>query len=1178
MFDQLLEPLSAWAETGTLLQTIKTEKGTVLGQGVGGTASILLLALLWREQNRRMLIVTGTPSAAEHLSMDLSQLVGEEHCFLFPAYDLLAHEEAYEKEVAGQRLSVLGKLLTQEKIIVVTSWPALVRKLLPPKELAGYFLSVAVGNELPRDRFLRQLVTMGYNRVTKVETAGEFSVRGDIIDLYPLNRPDPLRIEFFGDEVDSIRTFDPETQKSITKVEKILIIPAREGLWTAEQFKAATPMMETVLNQQCARLRKTNTGERTEEAAVFLEKHYGELLEKVTNGLIFPGMDRFLPLVRKDLVPFWTYLPDALLVLHEPIRGSEYLRSLEEENTRMLGGFIERGLVLPEETALYLSFDEIQAFLAQKAIVHLSTLNRTLKGSKIMATVGFPMRLAPDYAGQFSKVIKDLKLRLEKGWTVVIGVSGAERRRGLTETLKAEELLVNSWPEAGPLVPGQLYLAPFSLTEGVELPADKVILLTETELYGRKRRPKRVKARFGKEGVKLSDFTELTVGDYVVHINHGIGRYLGLKKLEINGAEREYLEIEYADQDRLFVPTDQLGLIQKYIGLEENPPRINRLGGGDWQKVKSRVQESIKEMADKLLLLYADRFMAKGYAFPPDTVWQKEFEDAFFYEETPDQLRAVMEIKKDMESDRPMDRLLCGDVGYGKTEVAMRAAFKAVTDGKQVAVLVPTTILAQQHYQTFLQRFSGYPVNIGLLSRFQSPGEQEKVVKGLKDGTIDLVIGTHRLLSKDVAFKDLGLLIVDEEQKFGVIHKERLKELKKNVDALTITATPIPRTLHMSLIGIRDISVIETPPEDRFPVKTYVIEFNEEVIVEAIRRELDRGGQVFFVYNRVQTIDRMAGYLQQLIPEARVDIAHGQMSEDQLEEIMLSFYEGASDILVCTTIIENGLDIPNVNTIIVYDADRLGLAQLYQLRGRVGRSNRVAYAYFTFRKDKLLSEVAEKRLATIRDFTDLGSGFKIAQRDLEIRGAGNLLGPEQHGHIAAIGFDLYCRLLEEAMKERRGEKKPDTPDPTIEVVMDAYISEEYISDPAQKVEIYKKIAAITSLVEADEVEEEIEDRFGDLPTPVRNLLEIARLKVLAKQAGISTVTTERGDLVARFLPGLTLDTDRVTALLINHRGQVRYQPGRQQILRWRTAGRGAAETWKLVKDTLLYLLGEKKSV
>jgi len=1178
LFAQLLEPLHAWTETKTLLTAVEKGKKAVLGQGVRGTPSVLLLATLWQALNRRILIVTSTPSAAERLATDLAALVGTETCLLFPAYDLLAHEEAYEKEVAGQRLFVLSQLLTDKKRMVVTSWPALVRKVLPPQELTAFMIPVSIGADLGRDNFLQKLVTVGYNRVPKVEAPGEFSVRGDIVDLYPLDQTDPLRIEFFGDEVESIRTFDPETQKSVRKLESIMILPAREGLWTAEQFLTAREAITSFVRAQCERLNKQEANKKANEAAAFLAKRFAELLEKIEHGLVFPGMDRFLPLVHEELAPFWAYLPDALLVLHEPVRGSEYLRSLEEENARILGGFLERGLILPEETRLYLSLSEIQAGLTAQAKLHLSTLNRTLKGSKVDAVLSFPMRMAPDYAGQFKKLVQDLRRRVEKRWTVVLGVPGEERRRSLAEALWAEDLLTSDWPDDGRLTPGQIYLAPLSLGEGVEFPADKLLLLTETELYGHKRRPKKGKARFAKEGLKLSDLAELQVGDYVVHINHGIGKYLGIKKLEIGGASREYLEIEYADADRLYVPTDQVGMVQKYIGLEETAPRINRLGGSDWQKVKNRVQESIKEMADKLLNLYADRFMARGYAFPPDTVWQKEFEEAFIYEETPDQLRAIAEIKKDMESDRPMDRLLCGDVGYGKTEVAMRAAFKAVTDGKQVAVLVPTTILAQQHFQTFTQRFSGYPVNIGLLSRFQSPAEQERVVKGLKNGTLDLVIGTHRLLSKDVAFKDLGLLIIDEEQKFGVAHKERLKELKKNVDVLTLTATPIPRTLHMSLIGIRDISVIETPPEDRYPVKTYVIEYNEEVIAEAIRRELDRGGQVFFVYNRVKTIDQMASYLQDLIPEARIDIAHGQMSEDRLEEVMLSFYEGASDLLVCTTIIENGLDIPNVNTIIVYDADRLGLAQLYQLRGRVGRSNRVAYAYFTFRKDKLLSEVAEKRMATIRDFTELGSGLKIAQRDLEIRGAGNLLGAEQHGHIAAIGFDLYCRLLEEAITERCGAKKPDTPDPTIEVAMDAYIAEEYISDPAQKVEMYKKIAAVTSLAEAEEVEEEMKDRFGELPVSTQNLLEIARLKVLAKQLGISAVTTERGDLVARFLPGLALDAERITDLLVGYKGQVRYQPGRQPVMRWRTAGRAAADSWQLVKDSLLYLLGEKKSV
>ena len=1162
-------------EIQALLRDLRHKKGTVLVQGISGVQRSLLLASLWKRLDQQMLVITNTPSEAERLASDLETLLELDSILLFPAYDLLAHEEAYEKDVAGERLAVLSHLLEDRKQLVITSWPALVRKVIPPRKLRDFILKLAVGEVVGRDKLLNNLVMMGYERVTKVETPGEFSVRGDIIDLFPPDRSEPLRVEFFDEEIDSLRSFDFTTQKSLAKLEKVTVLPAREGLWTKQEFATAKERIQALLQEQTSRLLQRQEEKQAREAAEYLQKRFAELLEKLENEFVFPGIDRFLPLIHHELVPFWTYLEDACLVLDEPVRGSEYLRSLEEENARMLGGYLERGLLLPEETELYLTLAELQSLLAKRSALQLSALNRTLKGTIVKSTLTLPMRPAPEFSGQFKRLLKELRTRKEAQWVIVLAVVGEEQRKNLEAALQEEGFLAGNFPAADALVPGMIYLAPFSLMTGVEMPLDRILILTETEIFGRVRRRKKVKAKFRKEGIRLSDFSELTIGDYVVHLNHGIGRYLGIKKLEIGTSSRDYLEIEYAGEDRLFVPTDQVGLIQKYVGIEDTPPKINRLGGAEWQKVKNRVQESIKEMADNLLRLYADRFTAKGYVYPPDTVWQKEFEEAFLYEETPDQIRATAEIKRDMESNRPMDRLLCGDVGYGKTEVAMRAAFKAVTEGKQVAVLVPTTILAQQHFQTFTERFSGYPILLGVLSRFQSAAEQERIVKGLKNGTIDLVIGTHRLLSKDVTFKDLGLLIVDEEQKFGVIHKERLKELKRNVDALTLTATPIPRTLHMSLIGIRDMSVIETPPEDRFPVKTYVIEFNEEVISEAIRRELDRGGQVFFVYNRVQSIERMASYLQQLIPEARIEIAHGQMNEDALEEVMLSFYEGASDILICTTIIENGLDIPNVNTLIVYDADRLGLSQLYQLRGRVGRSNRVAYAYFTYRKDRMLGEMAEKRLAAIRDFTDLGSGFKIALRDLEIRGAGNLLGPEQHGHIAAIGFDLYCKLLEEAIKERRGEKRPDTPDPTIEIEIDAYIDEHYISDPAQKIEIYKKIAAVSSLSEADEIEEEIEDRFGDLPEAVRNLLEISRLKVLAKQLGIEVIASERGEIVARFLPGLSLDAERIASLLVNSRAQVRYQSGRQQMLKWRVAGRSTAELWQLIKDSLLYLLSDE---
>src|SRR5690554_3219549 len=939
--------------------------------------------------------------------------------------------------------------------------------------------------------------------------------------------------------------------------------------------------------------------------------------------MVFPGIDRFLVLIRKDLAPIWAYMDQALLILDEPVRGSEYLRALEEENSRALGGFLERGLILPEEIELYNPLSRIQTELGRRSILQFSVLARALKGTDPIKKITLPLKSAPDFGGQPKRFLEEVKLRSEGKWVVGILISGEERIKNLRESLVNEGLnpvssfnlmktvnsvktinsvstmnsvnfstslssskigrRVSSVPEVRDFqkpVPGLIYLLNASLSTGLELPNERLVLFTEAEIFGRVRTRKRIKTRFGKEGIRVTDLSELKAGDYVVHLNHGIGKYLGIKKLEIGGANRDYLEVEYSAGDRLFVPTDQVHFIQKYVGMEDAPPKVHRLGGSDWQRAKNKVKESVQEMVEKLLVLYAHRYTAQGYAFPPDSNWQQEFEDSFVFEETPDQRQALEEIKKDMESSQPMDRLLCGDVGYGKTEVAIRAAFKAITGGKQVAVLVPTTILAQQHFQTMTQRFSGYPIRIAVLSRFQSSAEQDSIVKGLKQGAIDLVIGTHRLLSKDIVFKDLGLMIVDEEQKFGVTHKERLKEMKKNVDALTLTATPIPRTLHMSMVGIRDMSVIETPPEDRYPVRTYVLEYNEEVIGEAIKREMDRGGQIFFVYNRVETIERMANYLQQLVPEARIEIAHGQMNEDALEEVMLSFYEGEADILLCTTIIENGLDLSNVNTLIVYDADRLGLSQLYQLRGRVGRSNRVAYAYFTYRKDRVLAETAEERLAAIRDFTDLGSGFKIALRDLEIRGAGNLLGPEQHGHIASVGFDLYCRLLEEAMKERQGKKKVEPPDPVVELAVDAYLPETYIKDPGQKVEIYKKVAALRGLEEVDALEEEMKDRFGPLPAPAGNLLETVRVKILAKRLGISTITMQRGDIVARLLPGVSWDAERVARLLVGFRGEVRYQPGRQPVIRWPRAqallntGR-PNRLWDLLKQTFKYLLEEE---
>lgn len=1183
MFSWLTKKIRSLPEADEVFRRIKG-KEKVMIQGISGSRKSFLVAGLWQEFSRSILVLTYTPSEAERIITDLQGILGTAGEVLhFPAYDLLAHEEAYEKETAGARLSVLGRLARGERLLVVACWPALQRKIIPPGVLQKFTIQLTAGTEVDREFFLQKLVEMGYERTEKVDRPGQFSVRGSILDLYPPDREDPLRIEFFGDEIESIRSFDPETQRSSNLLPAVAVLPAREGLWSRQELAAATGELTKLIAEQAERFR--NRGD--EKTAFLLEETFRATLEKLTGGQVFPGIERFLSLIRRDLVPFWSYFPEALVVIDEPVRGTEYLRVLEEEQSRTLSSFLEQGLLLPAETGLYIPAAELQGAIARIALLQMSAVARALKGTGDYYSTTLPLRPAPEFAGQGLRLPVELANRQKSGWVVGLALSGAGRREHMAKALREEEGLegfkiVTEAPGtgAGDYLPGHIYFLPRGLTTGLELPMEKILVLTETEIFGGLRPQRKTRPRHVKEGVRLTDFAELAPGDYVVHINHGIGIYRGLKKEMVQGALRDYLEVEYAAGDRLFVPTDQFHLLQKYVGSPEAPPKINRLGGGEWQRVKNRVKESLREMADSLLKLYAARLSSHGHNFAPDTPWQQEFEEAFVYEETPDQIRAGEEIKRDMESPRPMDRLLCGDVGYGKTEVAMRAAFKAIMDGKQVAVLAPTTILAQQHFQTFTQRFSGYPVKIAVLSRFQSPSEQARIVRDIKAGIIDLVIGTHRLLSRDIEFKDLGLLIIDEEQKFGVAHKERLKELKKNVDALALTATPIPRTLYMSMVGIRDISMIETPPEDRQPVRTYVMEFNEKVIAEAIRREMARKGQVFFVYNRVETIDRMAVYLQDLVPEARIAIAHGQMPEDTLEEVMLSFYEGSADVLVCTTIIENGLDIPNVNTLIVYDADRLGLAQLYQLRGRVGRSNRVAYAYFTYRKDKVLAETAEKRLAAIRDFTDLGSGFKIALRDLEIRGAGNLLGPEQHGHIAAVGFELYCRLLEEAMKERQGEKKVEPPEPVIELAVDAYLPETYIKDSGQKVEIYKKIAALRSLEEVDALEEEMKDRFGPLPAPAGNLLETVRVKILAKHLGISTITMQRGDVVARLLPGVVWDAERVARLLVGFRGEVRYQPGRPPLIRW-PRGQALVKTgrpdrlWELLKQTFKYLLEEE---
>ncbi len=1159
--NQLLAELASHSEFRRLKDYFRKGEPDLI-TGISGTQKAAVIAGFTHDLNRKCLVISYSNSQAYRLALDLECLLGAESVAYFPKNELYPHEQAFEPEVTAQRVETLGKILLRDTLVVVTSWEAMQRRLLPPAKFLDFTLRFTVGTEIALTGLLNRLTVMGYERVDLVQAAGQFSRRGDIVDVFPLDRDQPIRMEFFGDEIDSIRSFRVEDQISHETLREILIFPAREGLWNQADFDRIKPLIQTDLHRQLGKLEEFGRVKEAENLA----NRINEAMERLSQGHQLPGADQFLPWVEPQMGTILNYLGDARIILDEPVRGRDTFRLTEEETAGTYTSFLEKGVVLPKEQEIFVGLDELELVLRAYKPWSLSLLAKTPKGFAPDNTFTMSFRTPPTFHGKVELLTNELNRWLKEDRTIVLAVAVKEKARRLREVLREQGVtshLVLPGEERD-LTPRSVRIEVTDYETGFEWLPGNIIVLTENEIYGRQR--KKYQARFQQEGTKISAFTELKVGDYVVHINHGIGRYMGIETLEIAGGHRDYLKIEYSGEDRLFVPTDQINFLQKYIGVEDAPPKVNKLGGSDWQKVKAKVKESIRDMAEQLLELYAQREVASGIIFPTDTVWQHEFEEAFFFEETPDQLRAIEEIKRDMERAKPMDRLLCGDVGYGKTEVAMRAAFKALMGGKQVGVLVPTTILAQQHFINFRERFAGFPVKIRVLSRFQSPKEQAETIQGILSGEVDLVIGTHRLLSADLHFKDLGLLVVDEEQRFGVAHKERLKELRKNVDVLTLTATPIPRTLHMSLVGIRDISIIETPPMGRFPIRTHVQEYNEEVIREAIQREMDRGGQVYFVYNRVETIERMASYLQNLLPKARIAIAHGQMNEDQLERVMMDFYDNEADLLLCTTIIETGLDIPNVNTLIVYDADRFGLAQLYQLRGRVGRSNRIAHAYFCYRKDKTLSENAEKRLAAIREFTELGSGFKIAMRDLEIRGAGNLLGPEQHGQIAAVGFELYCRLLEEAIREKQGEVAPELPEPVVELPMDAYLPSQYITDNKLKVDMYKKIANALTVEAVEAVADELLDRFGEPPQAVTNLVNIAQIKALAKQIGFSAITKERNEFVAKLHLGLVVDYEKVLAVLQKYRSNFRYQPGRPPVFKWKALP--DPELLTMILDTL----------
>ncbi|MDA8440818.1 MAG: transcription-repair coupling factor [Peptococcaceae bacterium] len=1078
--------------------------------GLSGSQKSFVVAALARKLQRPFLLVTHSEENALEFYANLQSLLPEHAIEYFPVLEWMPFEVlGSSKEVEATRLRVLAKLADDKPICIVTTIQA-VERLFPPRQRwQGLCKSLRVGTRCDLKQLFISLTDLGYERVEIVDAPGQFSARGGIVDIYTLVSK-PMRLEFFDDELDSVRTFDPVTQKSVEQLEQVNIYPARELIVPAAEREKAWLLIKAHAERLMVRLKKSS-----QSAATELQNHLNHLAEEFAAGVVGKKVEPYLNLAYSKLDSIFAYLqPATFIVLDEPVRIRDYLDFAVRERADGYAEMLQSGKVLADPNAVFLDFTHFTRELNAYQGLLLSTLQRQMPVIPPQNLVTFVTKPVQGFIGKLSDFAAELKELLNDGYGIIIFAGNGDQAQRLRDSLW--DYGINAPVTNAPIELAQVSIVELGLKEGFQFPLAKLAVFTEYEIFRREHKPRpKVKVKPNKVE-KLSHFIELKPGDYVVHANHGIGKYLGIEKLDVGGVGRDYFLIKYAGEDKLYVPSDQVDLIQKYLGGDGNAPKLYRLGGNDWVKVTSKVKAAVKDMAEDLLKLYAEREKSIGFAFSSESVWQKEFEDRFPYEATTDQLACIEDVKIDMGRTRPMDRIICGDVGYGKTEVAIRAAFKAVMDSKQVAVLVPTTILAQQHYVTFCERFSGYPLTIEMLSRFKSAKEQKQVIEGLKNGRVDVVIGTHRLVSEDIKFKDLGLVIVDEEQRFGVSHKEKLKRLKNNVDVLTLSATPIPRTLHMALVNIRDMSVIDTPPEDRYPVQTYVVEYSPELVREAVHREINRGGQVFFVHNKIKDMDKIILDLTNLIPEARIVHAHGQLPEEVLEKVMLDFMEKRYDILVCTTIIETGLDLPNVNTLIVNDADHMGLSQLYQLRGRVGRSNRKAFAYFLYRKDKVLTEVSEKRLSAIRDFTEFGSGFKIAMRDLELRGAGNLLGAEQHGQLMAVGFDMYCKLLEQAVSELKGEVTEAVIEPSIELNTNAFIASEFIRDNSVKTDFYQRLMRARSLEVLQDITDEMIDRFGEPPEPVVNLLDIVGLRIKAIKLGISTIGEEKGSIYYKF--------------------------------------------------------------
>ena len=1110
----LLAPLGELADFQEIRRAEKKGKGILQIAGCVNTQKTHLMYALGDGFEYRVIAFSSEEKAKKAYE---EYRIFTDQVYLYPARDLLFyHADIKGKTLTDQRMEVLRALIEkkeQESITVITTMDAFLDGLPRPEEIRNQKITIDTDSTLDLTRLERELAELGYERESQIEGPGQFAVRGGIIDVFPLTEELPVRIELWGDEIDSIRSFDVESQRSVENLDGITIYPASEN-W------------------------KTGLG-----AVSFLE-----------------------------------YFPEekSILFLDEPQHLQEAAETVEQEYFQSRENRIEAGVEEGEDSLTVFQVKDIIGQMNCYSGIGLTTLESKCGMFHVRQTYSIQAKSVNPYNNSFELLTRDLKRLKRSGYRVVLLSASRTRAKRLAEDLRDYDLSsFYSDDMEREVNPGEIMAASGYAAEGYEYPMLKFMVISESDIFGRKKKKKR-RRRY--EGQKIQDFAELKPGDYVVHENHGIGVYQGIEKIEVDKIVKDYMKISYAEGGVLYIPVAQMDLIQKYAGADAKKPRLNKLGTVQWGKTKSQVKKAVQAVAEDLVKLYATRQQSEGFVYGPDTVWQKEFEEMFPFEETEDQLQAIEDTKHDMESTKIMDRLVCGDVGYGKTEIAIRAAFKAVQEGKQVVFLVPTTILAQQHYNTFVQRLKDFPVRIDLLCRFRTSYQQKKTVEDLKKGLVDIVIGTHRVLSKDVEFKDLGLLIIDEEQRFGVTHKEKIKKLRENIDVLTLTATPIPRTLHMSLIGIRDMSVLEEAPQDRMPIQTYVMEYNDEMVREAIERELSREGQVYYVYNRVSDIADVAGKIQQLVPEANVSYAHGQMKERELEDIMYDFINGDIDVLVSTTIIETGLDIPNANTMIIQDADRFGLSQLYQLRGRVGRSNRMAYAFLLYRRDKLLKEVAEKRLSAIREFTDLGSGIKIAMRDLEIRGAGNLLGEAQSGHMEAVGYDLYCKMLNEAVLRLKGGEGEESFNTSIDLNIDAYIPESYIRNEYQKLDIYKRIAAIENEEELDDMTEELIDRFGDIPKKVQQLLHIAALKALAHSAYVTAVEQKGDSIRFTMYERAKIDPQKIPALLAAYRNSLVFRTEEPPYFLYQKRGRSGKETAESVLETVKKVLEDIKSL